>query len=205
MSLAAMTTPADELCFDAAGVALLMPAASGPEIAVLLGGPEAPSGIAVEVFGREETFLRMRHGPLVHGMLEPYRQTTDGRGAAFDRVTGDSHELVRLADAGRLFGAADTAVLVPRSPDGRPIGVISLPLNPIGSPRRAVLNRAHSSTEAVYALRDEVDDPGWACPVCGRVSPNPEPHTAEHGVPGHLIAGILPGERLDQTSGYSTR
>src|SRR3954469_10177721 len=181
MSAAPATTPAEELCFDAAGVALLMPAASAPEIAVLLGGPEAPFGIAVEVFGRPESYLRMRQGPLVHGMLEPYRQGRDADIGAFARVTGAPHELVRLAGAGRLFGAGDTAVLVPRSPDGRALGVISLPLNPIGSPRRAVLNRAHSSAEAVYALRDEVDDPGWACPVCGRVSPNPEPHTAEHG------------------------
>src|SRR4051812_38484372 len=107
MSLASVTAPADELCFDAAGVALLMPAASGPEIAVLLAGPEAPSGVTVEIFGGGETFLRMRQGPLVHGMLEPYRQSRDGGDVAVSRVTAASHELVRLADAGRLFGAGD--------------------------------------------------------------------------------------------------
>ncbi len=204
MSAAPATTPAEELCFDAAGVALLMPAASAPEIAVLLSGPEAPFGIAVEVFGRPESYLRMRQGPIVHGMLEPYRQGRDADADTFARVTATSHELVRLAGAGRLFGAGDTAVLVPRSADGRTVRRISVPLNPIGSPRRAVLHRAHSSAEALYELLDEVDDPGWVCPVCGRVSANPEPHTAEHGVPGHLIAGMLPGERLDQTSNYST-
>src|SRR3954470_3749433 len=118
MNSAPATAPADELCFDAAGVALLMPAASAPEIAVLLSGPEAPFGIAVEVFGHQESYLRMRQGPLVHGMLEPYRQGRDDTGA-YARVTATSHELVRLAGAGRLFGAGDTAVLVPRSADGR--------------------------------------------------------------------------------------
>src|SRR4051812_50082164 len=109
MGAAPATTSAEELRFEAAGIALLMPAASAPEIAVLLGGPEAPFGIVVEVFGRPESYLRMRQGPLVHGMLEPYRQ---GRGSdtdAFARVTGASHELVRLAGARRVFGAGDTA------------------------------------------------------------------------------------------------
>src|SRR3954470_17471634 len=124
MNSAPATAPADELCFDAAGVALLMPAASAPEIAVLLSGPEAPFGIAVEVFGRPESYLRMRQGPLVHGMLEPYRQGRDADAETFARVTGASHDLVRLAGAGRLFGAGATAVLVPRSADGRPVGRI---------------------------------------------------------------------------------
>src|SRR3954464_160843 len=101
MSAAPPTTPTEDLRFDAAGVALLMPAASAPEIAILLSGPEAPFGIAVEVFGRQESYLRFRQGPPVHGMLEPYRQGRDDTGA-YARVTATSHELVRLAGAGRL-------------------------------------------------------------------------------------------------------
>ena len=188
--------------FDAAGTALLMPADSGPEIAILLTGPTAPSGIALEFFGRHVSYVRMRQGPLAHGMVEPYREGGDQRDRSSLRVTQRSHEVLRFVDGGRLFGAADTSVLAPRSVDGD-LELLSLPINPIGAPRRALLHRVAGSAEPSFRLLEELEDAGWVCPICGRISPNPEPHTAEHGVPGHLKAGVMPGESLDETNSYS--
>jgi hypothetical protein len=196
-----------DACFTATGIALLMPADSTPELAVLLGDTRAPDGVVVELHGHRLSFVRMRHGPLAHGVVEPYRQREvwDQNPHGTLDVTERTHGVARLGDAGRLFGSGDVTVLIPWDADGRPHREVTIPSSPVARARRMLLRRGDGETEPVYEIVDELDDPGWVCRICGRISPDPEPHTAAHGVPGHLRAGALPGEPLDETRTYAAR
>jgi hypothetical protein len=189
---------------DAAAVALMTPADSSPELIVLLTEPEAPESILIDLHGHRSAFVRIRRGPIAHGVIESYREREPGdRAVRTSRaVTERTHRLALLPDAGRMFGSSDARALVPLE-DGEPYPELGIPANPVGRPHRVVLRRVDALAEPTYALVDELDDEGWTCPVCGRVTPNPEPHTAEHGVPGHVRAGILPGEPLDETRAYA--
>lgn len=189
------------LRLDAAGALLLVSADSGSQVLVLLADPVVPTRIRLDLQGVVSTFLRIRRGPLAHGLLEVYRECADVDAADVPAcaVSEHTHELVWTADAGRLFGSGDTALLLPAAERGE-WAVVSIPSGAIGAARRCMLRR---TDDTVFSLVDEVDDEGWICPTCGRLSPNPEPHTSAHGVPGHLRAGSLPGERLDRTRTYA--
>ncbi|GAA2072907.1 hypothetical protein GCM10009840_02280 [Pseudolysinimonas kribbensis] len=194
-----------DACFVATGVALLMPADSAPELAVLLGDTRAPDGVVVALRGHRLSFVRMRHGPLAHGVVEPYRQREvwdQGLSGTLE-ITEHTHGVARLGDAGRLFGSGDVTVLIPRDAEGGMHRELTIPSGPIGRARRMLMRRGDGDIDPVYEVVEELEDPGWVCRICGRLSPDPEPHTSAHGVPGHLRAGALPGEPLDETRTYA--
>ena len=200
MGVTGMTRAAE--AWAAKGVAVLMPADSSAEVAVILQVEDAPAGIVLEIFGSEQLYVRMRNGALVFGLVEPYRQRESSsrleRGPAV--LTTDDHYVARFADSTTLFGAQDTVVVMPYDESGRPHPLVSIPMASLQRPRRAVfrLDENGGADERVYTLVGESElDEGYTCPVCGKYCEKPEPHTSAHGVPGHYSAGARPGRVED--------
>jgi hypothetical protein len=191
--------------WHARGVALLMPADSSAEVAVVLQVDDVPAGIVLDIFGSSQLFVRMRHGALVHGLTEPYRQRETSneleRGPAV--LTSDDHYVARLRQAATLFGAQDTVVLLPFGADRAPHRRLSIPMTSATRPRRALFELVDGEGEPCYDFIEELAaDAAFVCPVCGKYCETNEPHTALHGVPGHYRAGTRPGRPGDDTRSW---
>ncbi len=197
--------PHSDGLFQARGVALLMPADSSAEVAVILQVDDLPAGIVLDIFGSSQLFVRMRNGALVHGLIEPYRQRETSneleRGPAI--LTSDDHYSARMRQASTLFGAQDTVLLVPFATDGEPHRALSIPMTSVEHPRRAIFELVDGEGEPCYDfVRESEAASAFICPVCGKYCEAEEPHTALHGVPGHYRAGTRPGRPGDDTRSW---
>jgi hypothetical protein len=188
--------------WDARGVALLMPADSSPEVALILQVDDVPAGLVLEIFGSSQLYVRMRNGPLAFGLAEPFRQRESShpleRGPAV--ITRHDHYAARFEGSATMFGAQDTVVVIPYASPGTPHPRVSIPMMSIKHPRRAIFERGdHIERDGwTYRFVDEIElETGFVCPVCGKFCEQQEPHGASHGVPGHFVAGTAPGRASD--------
>jgi hypothetical protein len=97
-----------------------------------------PSSLRLDVFGGRDVFVRMRRGPGVHGLGEPYReQPRDDFPAESEPamvVESERYTQARFACAASVFGAADVVVLVPLLPDGEAPQVVRVPIPSLDRP-----------------------------------------------------------------------
>jgi len=100
----------------ATAVLMMLPRRARTPVAVLVDGP-VPSSLRLDVFGGREMFVRMRRGPGIHGVGEPYRELPrDDFPAESDPavvVSPDAYAPSRFACSASVFGASDVIVFVP--------------------------------------------------------------------------------------------
>ncbi|MHB1235032.1 MAG: hypothetical protein ACYCZK_05080 [Microbacteriaceae bacterium] len=201
---------AEGASLEATCIALLIPSDSRAEAVVVLDGGVAPQQIVVKTFGPSQSFSRIRQGAIVHGMAEPFSQSRYFGGASvgpMEIITLDRYYSAHFEKASSLFGSVDTAVFLPRDANGRVRSRVSIPVPSLERPARVNFELVDSSAvTCTYALDGEpLFGTGFICPVCGKACETPEPHTAQHGLPGHVRAGFIPGESQDETRGFPHR
>jgi hypothetical protein len=163
-----------------------------------------PCCIVTDFGSRRVVFRRLREGPLAYGLLEPFAPVTTDPVEPLQQITVRTHYRAFVDTAAAVFGALDTQVHLPWRSDGRPWRAFSAPVGMPGKRLRARFELdADASTPNSYLFSGEEEDGSWTCPVCGRVCPTKEPHTAAHGIPGHLFAAegrfSYPSDVLDIT------
>jgi hypothetical protein len=121
----------------ATAVLMMLPRRARTPVAVLVDGP-VPSSIRLDVFGGRDLFVRMRRGPGVHGLSEPYReQPRDDFPVESDPavvVTGDRYAQARFACSASVFGASDVVVFIPLDDDGEAPSHVSIPIPSLDRP-----------------------------------------------------------------------
>ncbi|MGH1526621.1 hypothetical protein ACRAWC_22480 [Leifsonia sp. L25] len=121
----------------ATAVLMMLPRRARTPVAVLVDGP-VPSSLRLDVFGGRDLFVRMRRGPGVHGLGEPYReQHRDDFPVESDPavvVSSDRHVQARFACSASVFGASDVVVFVPLDDDGEAPQHISVPVPSLDRP-----------------------------------------------------------------------
>jgi hypothetical protein len=116
----------------ATAVLLMMPKHAKTPVAVLVTGQGVPSSVLLDVFDGRETFVRLRRGPTVHGLSEPYRELSRDEfppeSAAAEVVTFDRYVQARFSRSASLFGAPDAVAFVPRDPAGQAYARVRIPI-----------------------------------------------------------------------------
>ena len=125
----------DEL--TATAVLLMMPRLARTPVAVLI-DQSVPSSLRLEVFSGRDVFVRLRKGPSVHGLGEPYRELTADEypveSGAVAVVGFDRYVQARFACSASVFGAADTVAFVPRDGYGRAYRRVRVPVPSLDRP-----------------------------------------------------------------------
>lgn len=121
----------------ASAVLMMLPRRAHTPVAVLADGP-VPSSLRLDVFGGRDLFVRMRRGPGIHGLAEPYReQPRDDIPAESEPalvVSSDRYAHARFAYSASVFGASDVIVLVPLDEDGDASARIRVPVPSLDQP-----------------------------------------------------------------------
>lgn len=116
----------------ATAVLLMLPKHAKTSVAVLVDDPSVPSSVQLDVFDGREQFVRLRKGPHVHGLTEPYRQLSRDEfppeSAAVQRVDFDHYVQCRFERSASIFGAVDAVVFVPRDAGGRSYARVRIPV-----------------------------------------------------------------------------
>jgi hypothetical protein len=121
----------------ATAVLMMLPRRARTPVAVLTDGP-VPSSLRLDVFGGRDLFMRMRSGPGVHGLSEPYRELprddfpVESEPAVI--VTATSHAQARFACSASVFGASDVVVFVPLDAAGEAPGRVRIPIPSLDRP-----------------------------------------------------------------------
>ncbi|MFF1571276.1 hypothetical protein ACFVWR_00895 [Leifsonia sp. NPDC058292] len=153
----------DTPILTASTVLLLMPDQADAPVAVLLERQVIPSSVLLDVLDRRATFVRLRRGPNVHGLTEPYRQLTRAEAADCEpgeTVTFDRYAQARFARSASLFGAPDTIAFVPLL-DARPPARVRVPIPSLdlNSWHDFVLSSANR-TECTYRIAGAAEPVG---------------------------------------------
>ena len=121
----------------ATAVLMMLPRRARTPVAVLADGP-VPSSLRLDVFGGRDLFVRMRRGPGVHGLSEPYReQPREDFPVESDPavvVTNDRYAQARFACSASVFGASDVIVFVPLDDDGEAPDHVRIPIPSLDQP-----------------------------------------------------------------------
>ena len=121
----------------ATAVLMMLPRRARTPVAVLVDAP-VPSSLRLDVFGGRDLFVRMRRGPGVHGLSEPYReQPRDDYPAESEPaiiVNSDEYVHARFACSASVFGANDVVVLVPLDDAGEAPAHIRIPIPSLDRP-----------------------------------------------------------------------
>jgi hypothetical protein len=183
--------------------AVLILISDGPSggTAIVLRRPEAPAFV---VMGddTEEGFARLRRGAIAYGMPETYQALPrDMIRQGHVLHVREDHRLGRVDKHGTIFGTSpDIKLWIPLDDDGTPFERMRVPLPSLERP--AYVEFAFAGRGDDDALLYELDGEarigdGFLCPYCGRLTEQKEPHTAQHGVGGHLHAGVSAGHEED--------
>jgi hypothetical protein len=148
----------------------------------------------------------MRNGALAYGLPEPFTETTEPpRGDEFG-VSEQTHYRAEIDKSAMIFGAMDTKLHLPFNDNGDAHRLVSIPMSTPSGPVRCMFELEHTDRIARrYRFSGETGDAVWLCPVCGRACDAPEPHTARHGVPGHLLVGDGSSDYASNVVGRSPR
>jgi hypothetical protein len=190
--------PATDAVMDVSVVLLLVTDGPAADTSILIAAPDAPSFV---VLGgdTEEGFARLRSGAVVYGMPETYqalpRDMVRDHGRVLE-VWPERFLPARLDHSGSLFGANPEKLLVPVRENGKPFDRVRVPIPSLEKP--SVLEFALSSSIPSgldYRLAGPARErAGYICSYCGRLCEQKEPHTAAHGVAGHVRSGAVPGQ-----------
>ncbi|MGH1550232.1 hypothetical protein ACRAWB_14100 [Leifsonia poae] len=121
----------------ATAVLMMLPRRARTPVAVLVDGP-VPSSLRLDVFGGRDLFVRMRRGPGVHGLAEPYRELprddfpVESEPAVV--VTADGYAQGRFACSASVFGASDVVVFVPLDADAEAPARVRIPIPSLDRP-----------------------------------------------------------------------
>ena len=121
----------------ATAVLMMLPRRARTPVAVLTDGP-VPSSLRLDVFGGRDLFIRMRRGPGVHGLSEPYRELSrddvpvESEPAVV--VTFDGYAQARFACSASVFGASDVVVFVPLDEEGEAPDTVRIPIPSLDRP-----------------------------------------------------------------------
>jgi hypothetical protein len=146
--------------FTATSVLLMMPKHAKTPVAVLVDRAGVPSSVMLDVFDARETFVRLRRGPNIHGLSEPYRQLSRDEyppeSSAVETVTADRYCKARFARSASVFGAPDVVVFVPRDSSGRAYRGVRIPIPSLDqwSWHRYAL-ATETRTECTYRIADD--------------------------------------------------
>jgi len=184
--------------------AVLVMISDGPSggTAVVLRRPEAPAFV---VMGddSEEGFARLRRGAVAYGMPETYQALPrDMIRHGHVLHVRDDHRPGRVDRAGTIFGTSPDAKLwIPLDDDGRPYPRMRVPIPSLERPAYVefeLTGEEGGTGRLLYQLDGgaRIGD-GFICPYCGKWTERKEPHTAQHGVAGHLHAGSIAGHADD--------
>jgi hypothetical protein len=150
-------TTGDEL--TATAVLLLIPKHGKTPVAVLIDRTGVPSSVSLDVYDGHECFVRLRRGPNVHGLVEPYRQVSRDEfppeTAPAEVVTFARYYAARFARSASLFGAVDAVAFVPRDASGRAYPRVRIPIPSLD--RRSwhdFVLVAETRTECRYRIAD---------------------------------------------------
>ena len=149
----------------ATAVLLMLPRHATTPVAVLTDRPTVPSSVQLDVFDGRERFVRLRKGPHVHGLTEPYRHVSrdefPSESAAVEVVVFDRYAQCRFERSASIFGAVDAVVFVPRDPEGRSYGRVRVPIPSLDQTSWHDFERAaESRTECRYRIASTGDAPG---------------------------------------------
>jgi hypothetical protein len=155
----------DTTTLTASAVLLLMPDQAEAPVAVLVDRPGIPSSVLLDALDRRATFVRLRRGPNVHGLPEPYRQLTRAEAAdcePVETVTFDRYAQARFARSASLFGAPDAVAFVPLNAGQPPARVrVPIPSLDLDSWHDFVLSSS-SRAECFYRIADSRSGIGTA-------------------------------------------
>ena len=186
--------------------AILQLVSDGPAggTSVVIDAPTAPPFV---VLGNdtEEAFARLRRGAIAYGMPETYQalprdMVSDDR--ALLRV-GSGFRYAQVDRSGSLFGTTDEKILMPLDREGRPYDRVRIPIPSLDRPAYLEFELVVDSPRtADYRLSGEARfGDGYICTYCGKLCQQKEPHTAAHGVGGHVRAGAVAGPDADSADG----
>lgn len=182
--------------FEASAILLLISEGPAGGTSVVIGSPTAPSFV---VLGNdtEEAFARLRRGAIAYGMPETY-QALPRDMVSDDRAllqVGSGFRYAQVDRSGSLFGTTDEKILIPLDEEGRPYDRVRIPIPSLDRPAYLEFELVVDSPRtADYRLLGEARfGDGYICPYCGKLCAQKEPHTAAHGVGGHVRAGVIPG------------
>ncbi|WP_348789423.1 hypothetical protein [Leifsonia sp. NPDC080035] len=167
--------------------------------AIVLRRPEAPSFV---VMGddTEEGFARLRRGAIAYGVQEMYKALPRDmiRGGHTLHVRED-HRPARVDKAGSLLGPGPEKLWVPLDDDGEPFERMRLPIPSLERPAYLEFELVSGDGLLEYRLDGGARfGEGFICTYCGKLCERKEPHTAAHGVAGHIRAGIPAGQDQDE-------
>ncbi|HEY8281574.1 MAG TPA: hypothetical protein VIG28_03750 [Leifsonia sp.] len=188
--------------------AILLLVSDGPAggTSVVIDTPTAPPFV---VLGNdtEEAFARLRRGAIAYGMPETYQalprdMVSDDHALL---VVGAGFRYAQVDRSGSLFGTTDEKILMPLDPDGRPYDRVRIPIPSLDRPAYLEFELVVDSPRtADYRLAGDARfGEGYICTYCGKLCPQKEPHTAAHGVGGHVRAGAVPAG--DESQDANTR
>ncbi|WP_285114938.1 hypothetical protein [Leifsonia sp. fls2-241-R2A-40a] len=145
----------------ATAVLMMLPRRARTPVAVLVDAP-VPSSLRLDVFGGRDLFVRMRRGPGVHGLSEPYReQSRDDYPAESEPaiiVDSDRYVQARFACSASVFGATDVVVLVPEDAEGEAPSRIRIPIPSLDRPSWHEFELvARTRMECRYRIADAAD------------------------------------------------
>jgi hypothetical protein len=115
-------------------------------------------------------------------------------------VVGAGFRYAQVDRSGSLFGTTDEKILMPLDPDGRPYDRVRIPIPSLDRPAYLEFELVVDSPRtADYRLvGDARFGEGYICTYCGKLCQQKEPHTAAHGVGGHVRAGAVPADARSQ-------
>ncbi len=132
MSSPALDPRSGDSEFAATAVLLMLPKNGKTPVAVLVDDPAVPSSVQLDVFDGRESFVRLRKGPHVHGLTEPYRQVSRDEfppeSSAVRVITFDRYIQCRFERSASIFGAVDAVVFLPRDAQGRSHARVRIPI-----------------------------------------------------------------------------
>ena len=159
----------------ATAVLLMLPRHANTPVAVLVDGPSVPSSVQLDVFDGRDRFVRLRKGPHVHGLTEPYRPVSRDEfppeSAAVEVVAFDRYAQCRFERSASIFGAVDAVVFVPRDTEGRSYSRVRIPIPSLDQSSWHDFERtAETRTECRYriAAREDTHSPGGSYAVPAR-------------------------------------
>lgn len=121
----------------ATAVLMMLPRRARTPVAILADGA-VPSSLRLDVFGGRDVFVRMRRGPGVHGLSEPYREVSRDDFPAESEpalvVSSDRYVQARFACSASVFGATDVVVFVPLDDDGEAPAHVAIPIPSLDRP-----------------------------------------------------------------------
>jgi hypothetical protein len=198
--------PARGSVLDASAVLLLLSDGPAGGTAIVIASPSAPSFV---VLGddTEEGFARLRRGAIAYGSPETYRALPRDMVSHDDRVLRVVPERFRRAivdRSGSLFGTTAEKLLLPISEGGKPFERVRVPIPSLETPAYVEFAFDGGTGDGMHYRLDGAarQREGYICSYCGKLCPSPEPHTASHGVAGHLKAGVMAGQDDDEVHGH---